>query len=223
TVVARDDPDRQSALSPIRQTGLFVGPAAGPGPYVLRIDWGGPIQETEDPYSFGPLLGELDVYLLAEGKHHDLAACLGAHAMVVDGVPGVRFAVWAPNARRVSVVGDFNTWDGRRHPMRLRHEAGVWEIFVPRLRVGARYKYELLGPHGELLPLKADPHAEQSERPPGTASVVPAPSRHSWQDDGWMADRARHNDREAPISIYEVHLGSWSRNVDQGFRYLTYP
>src|SRR5262249_45897480 len=100
TVVARDEPARQSALSPIRQTGLFVGPAASPGPYVLRIDWGGPIQETEDPYSFEPVLGELDVYLLAEGKHHDLAACLGAHAVVGEGGPGVRFAVWGPNARR---------------------------------------------------------------------------------------------------------------------------
>jgi 1,4-alpha-glucan branching enzyme len=107
TAVARDEPSLRTTLSPMRNTGLFVGPCAGPGPYLLRIDWGGPIQETEDPYSFGPLLGELDVYLLAEGKHRDLAQCLGAHQMMVDGLPGVRFAVWAPNARRVSVVGDF--------------------------------------------------------------------------------------------------------------------
>src|ERR1700722_8480696 len=159
TAVARDEPSLQSELRPMRHSGLFVGPSPGDGAYLLRIDWGGPIQETEDPYSFGPLLGELDVYLLAEGKHRDLAQCLGAHQMMVDGVPGVRFAVWAPNARRVSVVGDFNTWDGRRHPMRLRHEAGVWEIFVPRLRAGALYKYELLGPDGGVLPLEADPVA----------------------------------------------------------------
>jgi 1,4-alpha-glucan branching enzyme len=214
TVVARDERDRQSALSPLRQTGLFVGPAAGPGPYLLRIDWGGPIQETEDPYSFGPLLGELDVYLLAEGKHHDLAACLGAHAMVVDGVPGVRFAVWAPNARRVSVVGDFNTWDGRRHPMRLRHEAGVWEIFVPRLAPGALYKYELLGPDGALLPMKSDPVAWRVEPPPSTASVVDDPAPFRWSDDAWCAERARRQAPDAPISIYEVHAGSWMRHPD---------
>ena len=214
TVVARDERDRQSALSPLRQTGLFVGPAAGPGPYLLRIDWGGPIQETEDPYSFGPLLGELDVYLLAEGKHHDLAACLGAHAMVVDGVPGVRFAVWAPNARRVSVVGDFNTWDGRRHPMRLRHEAGVWEIFVPRLAPGALYKYELLAPHGALLPMKSDPVAWRVEPPPATASVVDDPAPYRWSDDAWCAERARRQAPDAPISIYEVHAGSWMRHPD---------
>src|SRR5215472_3678095 len=141
TAFARDEPSLRTELRPMRNSGLFVGPSPGSGPYLLRIDWGGPIQETEDPYSFEPLLGELDVHLLAEGKHRDLAGCLGAHQMIVDGVPGVRFAVWAPNARRVSVVGDFNTWDGRRHQMRLRHEAGVWEIFVPRLAPGALYKY----------------------------------------------------------------------------------
>jgi 1,4-alpha-glucan branching enzyme len=214
TVVARDEPDRRSALNPIRQTGLFIGPAAGSGPYVLRIDWGGPIQETEDPYSFGPLLGELDVYLLAEGKHHDLAACLGAHAMLVDGVPGVRFAVWAPNARRVSVVGDFNTWDGRRHPMRLRHEAGVWEIFVPRLAPGALYKYELLGADGAPLPMKSDPVAWRVEPPPATASVVDDPSPFRWSDDAWCAQRAQRQAPDAPISIYEVHAGSWMRHPD---------
>ena len=106
TAIARDEPDLKTTLSPLRQTGLFVGPAPGAGPYRLRIDWGGPIQETEDPYSFGPLLGELDVYLLAEGKHHDLAACLGAHAMVVDGVPGVRFAVWRTSRWMTSLIND---------------------------------------------------------------------------------------------------------------------
>jgi 1,4-alpha-glucan branching enzyme len=199
TAVARDEPNLQTTLSPMRNTGLFVGPCPGPGPYLLRIDWGGPIQETEDPYSFGPLLGDLDVYLLAEGKHRDLAQCLGAHQMVVDGVPGVRFAVWAPNARRVSVVGDFNTWDGRRHQMRLRHEAGVWEIFVPRLRAGAIYKYELLGPDGGMLPLKADPVAWQAEPPPATASIVADPAPFRWSDQAWCAERARRQAPDAPI------------------------
>src|SRR5580693_3291489 len=161
TAIARDEPSLQTELRPIRNTGLFVVLSPGSSTYQLRIDWGGPIQETEDPYAFGPLLGELDVYLLGEGKHRDFAQCLGAHAMIVDGVPGVRFAVWAANARRVSVVGDFNSWDGRRHPMRLRHGAGVWELFVPRVGPGTRYKYELLARDGHPLPLKADPCAMQ--------------------------------------------------------------
>ncbi len=215
TAIARDEPSLMTTLSPMRNTGLFIGPCAGSGPYLLRIDWGGPIQETEDPYSFGPLLGELDIYLLVEGKHRDLGECLGAHAMMVDGVPGVRFAVWAPNARRVSVVGDFNTWDGRRHPMRLRHEAGVWEIFVPRLAPGALYKYELLGPDGAALPLKADPVAWRVEPPPATGSVVADPAPFRWSDDFWCTERARRQAPDAPISIYEVHAGSWLRHADE--------
>ena len=214
TAIARDEPSLTTTLSPMRNTGLFAGPCAGSGPYLLRIDWGGPVQETEDPYSFGPLLGELDVHLLAEGKHRDLASCLGAHAMVVDGVAGVRFAVWAPNARRVSVVGDFNTWDGRRHQMRLRHEAGIWEIFVPRLTAGALYKYELLGPDGAMLPMKADPVAWRAEPPPSTASVVDDPAPFRWSDEAWCAERARRQAPDAPISIYEVHAGSWRRHPD---------
>jgi 1,4-alpha-glucan branching enzyme len=214
TAIARDDLSLRANLSPMRQTGLFAGPSPGSGAYFLRIDWGGPIQETEDPYSFGPLLGEMDVYLLGEGKHRDFANCLGAHAMVVDGVPGVRFAVWAPNARRVSVVGDFNTWDGRRHPMRLRHGAGVWEIFVPRLTAGTVYKYELLGPDGALLPKKADPVAWRAEPPPATASVVDDPAPFRWSDAAWCAERARRQAPDAPLSIYEVHAGSWLRHPD---------
>jgi 1,4-alpha-glucan branching enzyme len=214
TAIARDEPSLQTTLRPMRNTGLFVGPSPGSGPYLLQIDWGGPIQETEDPYSFGPLLGELDVYLLVEGKHRDLANCLGAHAIVLDGVPGVRFAVWAPNARRVSVVGDFNTWDGRRHPMRLRHEAGVWEIFVPRLKVGALYKYELLASDGALLPMKADPVAWRAEPPPATASVVDDPAPFRWSDEDWCATRAERQAPDAPIAIYEVHAGSWHRHSD---------
>src|SRR5690606_12212797 len=120
------------------------------------------------------LLGDMDIYLLAEGRHFELPFCLGARALTVDDIPGVRFAVWAPNARRVSVVGDFNNWDGRRHPMRARVEAGVWELFVPRLQPGEFYQYEILGPHG-LLPLKTDPVARQIEAPPRTAAIVASP------------------------------------------------
>lgn len=146
--------------------GLFQARLAPGQPYRLRIIWPGDVaQETEDPYAFGPLLSDFDLHLLAEGRHRDLAACLGAVPMRQEGVDGVRFAVWAPNARRVSVVGDFNSWDGRRHAMR-RRQAGVWEIFIPRLGPGALYKYEILGPHG-LLPLKADPLARRSEGPAG--------------------------------------------------------
>src|SRR5690606_35779170 len=146
--------------------GLFVAdlPAArlpdGPT-YRLPLPWPGAVQDTADPYAFGPLLGELDLHLIREGRHLNLGDCLGAHACQAQSVAGVRFAVWAPNARRVSVVGDFNSWDGRRHIMRLRHDAGVWELFVPGLAPGERYKYEIVGPDGAVLPLKADPVARQ--------------------------------------------------------------
>ena len=219
--------DRRGAtlatLHPLTTPGLFVGTIASDTHYALRIRWGsGEEQETEDPYSFGLLLGELDVYLLAEGNHLELGRCLGAQSMKIDGVSGVRFALWAPNARRVSVVGDFNSWDGRRHGMRKRVEAGVWELFVPRLGVGTLYKYEILGPHG-LLPLKADPVALQVEIPPRTASVVADPAPFEWNDGGWMQSRATNQALlHAPLSIYEVHAGSWRRVADDGWRSLNW-
>ncbi|MBN9563297.1 MAG: 1,4-alpha-glucan branching enzyme, partial [Alphaproteobacteria bacterium] len=160
-------------LERIHPTGLFHGLLhTGGAPYVLRIDTGEAMRETEDPYASPLLLGDIDLHLLGEGRHHDLGRCLGAHPMSVDGVRGVRFAVWAPNARRVSVVGDFNAWDGRRHPMRLRHGGGIWELFIPRLLPGTLYKYEILGPEGWVLPLKADPVAWAAEVPPATSSVI---------------------------------------------------
>ena len=189
--------------------GLFVAAVPQGTPYRLLIDWHGPLQETEDPYSFAPLLGELDLHLMAEGRHWNLASCLGAHPMQVAGVDGVRFAVWAPNASRVSVVGDFNAWDGRRHPMRKRHAAGVWELFVPRLPAGTAYKYEILGAGGEPLPLKADPVAARAEAAPATASVVADARPFIWTDDAWMARRAGADPARAPISVYEVHAQSW--------------
>jgi 1,4-alpha-glucan branching enzyme len=208
-VVARDDQRHLASLSDSYRYGLFIGTIPADVDYLLRIDWHGDIQETEDPYSFGPVLGELDLHLISEGRHRDLSACLGAHVVTMDGVPGTRFAVWAPNARRVSVVGDFNSWDGRRLPMRLRIESGVWEIFVPRVGPGARYKYEILGPHGQLLPLRADPVALSGEAPPSTASIVAAPTPVLWHDDAWLASRAARHATRAPISIYEVHAASW--------------
>ncbi|MEX2615126.1 MAG: 1,4-alpha-glucan branching protein GlgB [Alphaproteobacteria bacterium] len=173
-------------------------------------NWGG-----HDPYSFGPILGDLDLHLIGEGKHRELYRCLGAHPRGHEGVDGTTFAVWAPNARRVSITGDFNFWDGRRHPMRLRHGAGVWEIFIPNVTVGARYKYEIVGPQGELLPLKADPLAFQEELAPATASVIHGLGSHEEVAD-WTEALAARNAQSSPISIYEVHLGSWRRGVDGG-------
>jgi 1,4-alpha-glucan branching enzyme len=207
----------------VHPDGFFVATVADrkePFRYRLRISRGAIEQEFDDVYRFPPVLGELDTYLLAEGNHLASYRKLGAHPLIHEGVEGVAFAVWAPNARRVSVVGDFNAWDGRRMPM--RNVRGFWELFVPGLRPGQLYKYEIVGAHGQLLPLKADPQAERTERPPNTASVIAGPSRHVWQDGTWMAERWRQNDREAPISIYEVHLGSWRRNLAQNGRYLTY-
>ena len=201
-------------LSITEVPGLFVGQFAQLQPYALRINWAAGEQTSEDPYSFGPLLGEMDLYLFAEGNHRDLSTCLGAQVMSVDGVPGVRFAVWAPNARRVSVVGDFNIWDGRRHPMRLRHPSGVWELFIPRLEAGEAYKYEILGAEG-ILPLKADPMALATQLPPDTASKVASPLSVDWQDAHWMHARGELQRPDAPLSIYELHVGSWQCEVDE--------
>ena len=212
-VLAREGQALLGSLEQAQTPGLFVGHFAQAQAYLLQVDWGDVQQISEDPYSFGPLLGEMDLYLFAEGNHRDLSHCLGAQLTHVDGVPGVRFAVWAPNARRVSVVGDFNGWDGRRHPMRLRHPSGVWELFVPRLLAGEAYKYEILGAQG-ILPLKADPMALQTQLPPLTASIVAAPLNIDWQDADWMHARAQHQRTDAALSIYELHVGSWQCEVD---------
>jgi 1,4-alpha-glucan branching enzyme len=209
-LLAADADQLLSKMAPQQVGGLFAARLEQPCRYRLRIHWPDAVQETEDPYAFGPLLGELDLHLFAEGRHQQLGQVFGAHCVELDGVPGVRFAVWAPNARRVSVVGDFNHWDGRRHPMRKRIEAGVWELFVPRIGAGARYKYEILGVHG-LLPQKADPLALQAEVPPQTASIVVDPTPFAWHDDDWLATRAGRHHPQAPISVYELHAGSWRR------------
>lgn len=193
-----------------------------PFDYQLRVQWPAapgqlPLapQRMEDPYRFGLVLGELDAWLLAEGTHRRPHQCLGAHPRELQGVAGVSFAVWAPNAQRVSVVGPFNGWDGRRHPMRLRRECGIWELFVPALGAGELYKFEIRTPQGELL-LKADPFAFRSELRPGTASIVQGLPPVS----AMPPERARANGFDQPISIYEVHLGSW-RKAD-GWRWLSY-
>ncbi len=196
---------------------LFEGETAVRGPYQLRVRWGGGGESVvEDPYRFGTVLGEMDVWLLGEGTHLRPFEVMGAHPRTMDGVAGTAFAVWAPNASRVSVVGDFNHWDGRRHPMRLRRECGVWELFVPGVAEGTAYKFELLTREGQLLPQKADPYARASELRPATASrvaplpavVPPSPARQA------------ANALDAPVSIYEVHLGSWRRKPEDGNRWL---
>lgn len=199
---------------------LFAGPIP-PGPYLLRAETGGGVSwDFDDPYRFGPVLGELDLYLIGEGTHRRLWDVLGAHVTTHEGVQGTLFAVWAPNAQRVSVVGAFNGWDGRRHPMR-HLSSGLWEIFLPGIAEGALYKYEILDAQGAVLQ-KADPMGFGSQHPPEKASVVRDITGYGWHDDGWMETRAGAHDRSAPVSIYEVHLGSWRRRWDQGGRPLSY-
>ncbi|GHB15903.1 1,4-alpha-glucan branching protein GlgB [Salinicola rhizosphaerae] len=199
--------------------GLFVGHLAAEVGYRLKIEWPHATQIVADPYAFPLLLGETDLYLINEGSHRQLGHCLGAQVMCVDGVDGVRFAVWAPNAQRVAVVGDFNGWDSRRHGMRCRFPAGVWEIFIPDIGAGERYKFALIDVNGERL-LKADPVALSTEPPPLTASVVADATPFAWGDADWMASRASRQAPTAPISIYEVHAGSWRKHGgDEGAIY----
>src|SRR6202020_331535 len=173
-----------------------------------------------DSYAFGPALGPLDDYLAREGTHRQLYRRLGAQLIRHEGVDGVLFAVWAPNATRVSIVGEFNRWDGRRSQMRRRFDSGLWEIFVPELTVGAVYKFELLDPNGALLPLKADPFGFEAELRPSTASSVADSADFFWTDADYMAKRGEGEPRRKPMSIYEAHLGSWRRG--EGERFLTY-
>jgi 1,4-alpha-glucan branching enzyme len=211
-VEARDqDGELLGTMLPGDPPGVFAGHVDGTEPYRLRITWPGGVQETEDPYAFGLLLGDYDLHLFNEGRHFELAFFLGSQPMVVEGVRGVRFAVWAPNARAVSVVGDFNSWDTRRNPMRLRYGAGVWELFIPRLGPGTRYKYAIIAADGSRLPHKADPLARATEAPPATASIVADTLPFQWHDEEWMAQRAQRQRADAPVSIYEVHPGSWRR------------
>ena len=174
--------------------------------YLLTVQYAdGSTHSMRDPFSFGPVLSELDQYLIGEGKHKELWRALGANVMTHQGVDGVHFAVWAPNAKRVSVIGDFNIWDGRRHPMRTSGETGVWEIFVPGLGEGQLYKFQVTGADGVTRD-KADPVGFGSQHPPEQASVVRKIADYKWQDSDWMKDRANRTDRSKPISIYVVHL-----------------
>ncbi len=182
-----------------------------PAAWRWRARRGGDEWVVEDAYRFGPVLGEQDEYFFSEGTHGRLWDMLGAHVRDHEGASGVQFAVWAPSASRVSVVGDFNDWDGRRHVLRPRGATGIWEIFVPGQGDGARYKYEIAGPDGRLLPPKADPVGFGSELRPSNCSVVRDLGRRDWADGAWMSSRGQRQNVNAPISIYEAHLPSWRR------------
>jgi len=201
------------ALEKCHADGFFesVLGLSSPDAYCLQVQWDNyQTAVLEDPYRFGPVLGQMDIWLLGEGTHLRPYEILGANQRMEDGVTGTSFALWAPNAARVSVVGDFNFWDGRRHPMRLRRECGVWEIFLPGVALGAKYKFEILAANGQVLPARADPYARQAELRPATASIVAGmPARQPAS-----SERQQANALAAPISIYEVHLGSWRRIED---------
>jgi 1,4-alpha-glucan branching enzyme len=211
-------------MRPTDEPGLFEGfieDADLPLSYELEVAYpDGNVFTLKDPYAFPPTIGDLDLHLAGEGRHERLHERLGAHVVEIEGVVGTSFAVWAPSAVSVSVVGDFNLWDGRLHPMRSLGASGIWELFVPDLGPGARYKYELRAPTGELR-LKADPVAFYAEEPPQTSSVVYR-SRHEWGDDEWIEQRAAAELLAQPISIYEVHLGSWRRDPARPGHVLSY-
>ncbi|WP_437719343.1 1,4-alpha-glucan branching protein GlgB [Sorangium sp. So ce448] len=233
SVVPGDPRLRRQPMERVHPAGLFEArfpgvsyPADGRFPYQLELRFADGNSSVElDPYAMPPTLGDIDRHLLAEGRHWELYRVLGAHVREVDGVSGTSFAVWAPNARRVSVLGDFNHWDGRRHAMRRMGE-GFWELFIPGLGEGALYKYEIKTPEGHLT-VKTDPVAQAMELRPATASRVYT-SRYVFQDGDWMQERGRIDSRKKPLTIYEVHAGSWRRvqgegpPYEGGMRWMTY-
>ncbi|MEP6689780.1 MAG: 1,4-alpha-glucan branching protein GlgB [Gemmatimonadaceae bacterium] len=211
------------SMAPIER-GLFsafIGGASVPLRYRLRFHFpSGGTWERGDPYRFPPVLGEMDLHLFNEGTHHRLWEKLGAHPRKIDGEDGVAFAVWAPTAKRVSVVGNFNAWDGRTFPMRRLGASGVWEIFIPGIEAGALYKFEIVTQAG-VCRIKTDPFAFAMETPPETASRV-VQSAYAWKDVAWMKSRPTRDVAHEPMHIYEVHLGSWQRVPEEGFRSLSY-
>ncbi len=207
----------------VHADGVFSASIALDNPaYRLRLaGFDGATWDIDDPYRFASALGELDLHLLGQGEHHELYEKLGAHRMQLDGVDGTHFAVWAPHASRVSVVGEFNDWDGRRHVMRAHPDIGVWDIFIPAIGQYTLYKFELLDSGGKMLPLKTDPLAHFYEGPPGNASRV-YDTAFEWTDNEWMSSRSSTPDLGKAISIYEVHPGSWRRKAAEGNRWLSY-
>ncbi len=211
------------ALLPTETPGLIPGQSVSPLAYTLEFTFaGGSRVEVHDPYAFAPLLSDYDLHLLGEGTHYLNYEKLGAHVREVEGVSGVHYAVWAPNARRVSVVGEFNSWDGRTHPMRSRGSSGIWEIFLPGLAEGTLYKFEILSRIGEYLGLKSDPYGFSAEMRPKSASVVCNIDNYEWKDSAWMEARPKRDWLHAPMSIYEIHAGAWQRDATEDYRWLTY-
>jgi 1,4-alpha-glucan branching enzyme len=224
SVVAHPAGGKPAPLERVHPGGVFEAILKGaelPLRYELEVGYpGGATFRITDPYAFLPTIGELDQHLISEGRHEELYGALGAHLREVDGVAGTSFAVWAPAARSVSVVGDFNSWDGRLHPMRSLGSSGVWEIFVPDVAEGSRYKYEIRTQTGELR-MKADPLAFEVEVPPLTDSIVTR-SEHTWADESWVQRRSLRDPLAEPVSVYEVHLGSWRRDPSDPERELSY-
>ena len=214
------------SMKRIHKDGLFEATVPGPletNLYRLRItDYAGLVSERHDPYAFPPLLTDFELHLFSEGTFFKAYETIGSHLRTVQGITGVHFVVWAPNALRVSVVGDFNQWDGRRHPMTNRGVSGLWELFIPELTDGTLYKFEVRSRHHGAPLLKADPYAFRSELRPKTASIVTAHTTYSWKDQSWMVARTQQNPLTIPLAIYEVHLGSWMRVTEEGNRWLTY-
>jgi 1,4-alpha-glucan branching enzyme len=217
-----DDGSRQT-MTQLHSAGVFAAEVKGTEapPYRLEVAYAdGQSFVVDDPYRFWPTLGDVDLHLLGEGRHERLWQVLGAHVRTHQGVTGTAFAVWAPSARVVRVIGDFNGWDGRLHPMRALGSSGVWELFLPEVGDGARYKFEIVTPEGHLR-LKADPLAFAAELAPGTASIV-VESTHDWADADWLQRRRDTDPLRQPLSVYEVHLGSWRTVPEEGDRPLTY-
>ena len=214
-------------LTKVHADGLFEADSlkqmpSAPRDYMIDITLAdGSTRHVSDPYAFSPTLGELDLYLFGQGEHFEAYKVFGAHPREVDGIPGTAFAVWAPNAQRVSIVGDFNSWDGRRHLMRRLGGSGVWEIFIPEVGEGTHYKFEIRGPHGDVF-LKTDPFGFFAQHDLRTACLVTDLRRYHWTDRDWMERRAARNAYEEPMSVYEVHLGSWRRRPEEQDRPLSY-
>ena len=224
-LVDAHDASRRFPLPKIHPDGFFESVLRGieqPFEYILECkNEAGHAWSGHDPYSFGPVLGEMDIYLFNEGTHYEVYEKLGAHLHAMGHVKGTHFAVWAPNAQRVSIVGDFNHWDGRVHPMRKMVPAGIWEIFLPGVGEGDHYKFEVRGPHGDVA-LKTDPFAFYAQHGTQTGCMVFDIDRYSWGDSEWMHKRTQIDPYNSPMSIYEVHLGSWQRLPEEGNRYLSY-
>jgi len=210
-------------LQPLNNSGMFIAILSAeekerlPSHYWVEwIEESGQVNRVISPYTFLPQVGELDLHLFAEGQHWNLYDILGANLRQVDGIDGVLFAVWAPSAERVSVVGNFNGWNGLRHPMRARGRSGVWELFIPGMKHNDCYKFEIRTMYNGHCVMKADPYARAMEMRPRTASIVYS-SDYNWKDDNWLAERRHYDWQHAPISMYEVHLGSWQRDDNHSF------